>query len=108
MATGLAIVSTNAVGVVDCLRDGENGLLVAPGDVAELKNALREILTNHELRKNLARNALEECRNVYSWEKIGRQIVGIYERVKHQKPASEWSLPTEIDDCRYRHAPHLL
>ena len=108
MATGLAIVSTNAVGVVDCLRNGENGLLVAPGDVAELKNALREILTNHELRKYLARNALEECRNIYSWEKIGRQIVGIYERVKRQKPANDWQFTTEIDDCRYRQAPHLL
>ena len=31
MASGLPIVSTKTVGVVDCLRDGENGLLVEPG-----------------------------------------------------------------------------
>jgi len=108
MASGLPIVSTRAVGVIDCLRDGENGLLVEPGDIAELKCALREILDNHDLRKNLARNALEECRAIYSWEKIGRQIVGIYERVKNQPPKNDWQFSTEIDDCRYRHAPHLL
>ena len=108
MASGLAIVSTNAVGVVDCLRHRENGLLVEPGDISGLKNALREILDDHDLRKTLARDALEECRAVYSWEKIGRQIIGIYERVKHQKPKNDWQFTTEIDDCRYRAAPHLL
>jgi glycosyltransferase involved in cell wall biosynthesis len=66
MASGLAIVSTRAVGVVDCLRHGENCLLVAPGNIGELKNALREILFDENLRGALARNALEECRRVYS------------------------------------------
>lgn len=108
MASGLAIVSTRAVGVVDCLRNGENGLLVEVGNINEIKNALREILINAELRKTLAANALEECRRVYSWEKIGRQIVGIYEQVKAEKPRRDWSLTTEIDDCRYRRTPHLL
>jgi len=108
MASGLAIVSTRAVGVVDCLRHHENGLLVAPGSVAELKNALREILIDDQLRRTLARNALDECRAVYSWEKIGRQIIGIYERVKNRQPKNEWQFTTEIDDCRYRAAPHLL
>ena len=34
MASGLAIVSCRAVGVTDCLRDRENGLLVEPADVS--------------------------------------------------------------------------
>lgn len=108
MASGLAIVSTRAVGVVDCLRSGENGLLVEIGNIGEIKNALREVLTNEKLRKTLAANALEECRRVYSWEKIGRQIIDIYERVREEKPHRDWSLTTEIDECRYRAAPHLL
>ena len=108
MASGLAIVSTEAVGVVDCLRNGENGLLVEIGNINELKNALREVLVDENLRKIIAANALEECRRVYSWEKIGRQIIGIYECVKLEKPNLDWNLKTEIDDCRYRAAPHLL
>ena len=40
MASGLAVVSTHSVGVSDCLRDGENGLLVNPGDVPALAKAL--------------------------------------------------------------------
>lgn len=108
MASGLPIVSTRAVGVVDCLRNNENGLLVEIGNVTEIKNALREILKNESLRKKLACNALEECRAVYSWEKIGRQIIEIYERAKTKKPRRDWNLTTKIDDCRYRKTPHLL
>ena len=108
MASGLPIVSTQAVGVVDCLRNGENGLLVEIGNIAALKNALREILENENLRKRLAANALQECRAVYSWERIGRQIIEIYERVRTEKPQHDWRLTAHNDDCRYRQTPHLL
>jgi glycogen synthase len=108
MAAGLAIVSTRSVGVVDCLRDGENGLLVKPGSVAELKNALREVLVNHELRKSIAGSALQECRQVYSWEKIGRQIVGVYEQMSGTNPDNDWIAETAIAPCKYREQPHLL
>ena len=108
MASGLAIVSTNAVGVVDCLRDGENGLLVTPGNIIELKNALKEMLQNHDLRARLADNALQECRRVYSWRAIGRQIINIYNQVINEKPRNDWTISDTIATCRYRDAPHLL
>jgi glycogen(starch) synthase len=108
MASGLPVVSTNAVGVIDCLRDGENGLLVEIGNISQLKNSLRRILEDESLRESLAASALEECRRVYSWEKIGRQIIKIYERVREESPRTDWQLNAEIDDCRYRLAPHLL
>ena len=108
MASGLPIISTRAVGVVDCLRDGENGLLIEIGNIKELKNALRQVLEDRNLRAKLAVNALEECRQVYSWKKIGRQIIEIYERVRAQKPGGGWRLNEKIDACRYRETPHLL
>jgi glycosyltransferase involved in cell wall biosynthesis len=108
MASGLPIVSTKAVGVVDCLRNNENGLLVEIGNIAELKNALQDLLHNFDLRRKLAASALEECRSVYSWEKIGQQIIEIYERVRTEKPLNDWNFTTAADDCRYRKVPHLL
>ena len=108
MASGLPVISTRAVGVVDCLRSGENGLLVQIGDVEELKNALRLVLIDDEMRAQIAANALEECRRIYSWEKIGRRIIEIYESVRTQKPQTDWRFNEEIDPCRYRESPHLL
>jgi hypothetical protein len=54
MANGLPSVSCYAVGVVDCLRDGENGLLVQPGDIPALAQALRRVIEDAPLRRRLA------------------------------------------------------
>ncbi len=109
MAAGQAVVSTHSVGVSDCLRDGENGLLVQPGDVPALAEALHRIITDRPLRARLAAAALEECRRVYSWQAVGRQIMDVYASVKDARPdpAFDPALPHD-PSCRFRAEPHLL
>ena len=108
MASGLAVVSCRSVGVVDCIRDGENGLLTDPGDVPALSAALRRVLTDADVRCRLARAGLEECRRVYSWQSVGRQIMQVYAKLAGTRPALDW--PTELPrtPCRFRQEPHLL
>jgi glycosyltransferase involved in cell wall biosynthesis len=108
MASGLPIVSCHAVGVVDCLRDGENGLLVQPGDVPALAGALERLLADAALRRRLAADALEECRRVYSWTAVGRQIMDVHARVAGTAPDLAWWPDLPREPCRYRDAPHLL
>lgn len=62
MALGKPVVATRAVGTVDYVRDGENGLLVAPGDPAALADAIQRLLQNPDLARHLAATALEDCR----------------------------------------------
>ena len=109
MASGLPSVSCFAVGVVDCLRDNENGLLVQPGDVPAQAEALRRVITDTALRRRLAATALEECRRTYSWEAVGRQIMDVYAQVHGQQPDVGFDpvLPRD-PDCRFRATPHLL
>ena len=107
MAARLAVVSCRSVGVVDCIRDGENGLLTEPGDRAALADALRRVLRDAGLRRRLAVAALEECRAVYSWTKVGRQIMDVYAAVAGRAPQPfDPALP--ITPCRFRAEPHLL
>ena len=109
MASGLAVVSTHSVGVSDCLRDGENGLLVQPGDVPALADALRRIVEDGDLRARLARDGLDECRRVYSWTAVGRRIMDVYARVVREPPATAFADVLPVDpDCRFRAEPHLL
>ena len=109
MASGLPSVACYAVGVVDCLRNEENGLLVQPGDIPALANALRRIVEDRPLRARLAAAALDECRRTYSWEAVGRQIMQVYARVHGQAPRTGFDpvLPRD-PDCRFRATPHLL
>jgi glycogen(starch) synthase len=109
MAAGLAVVSTHAVGVSDCLRDGENGLLVQPGDVPALADALARVITDAPLRRRLAEDGLAECRRVYSWGAVGRQIMDVYARVANDHPATDFATTLPHDpSCRFRAEPHLL
>jgi glycosyltransferase involved in cell wall biosynthesis len=107
MASRMAVVSCRSVGVVDCIRDGENGLLTEPGDCAGLADALRRVLRDGALRDRLADAALAECRRVYGWAQVGRQIMGVYADVAGDAPGMvDPALP--MLPCRFRAEPHLL
>ena len=109
MASGVPIVSTKAVGVVDCLRHEDNALLVSPGQPDELAEALHRMIEDDDLRTRLAGDALKECRSTYAWSVIARQIAGIYEDLKGVEPDTNWSLPDgPVDRCIYHEKPHLL
>ncbi len=64
----------------------ENGILVPPGDVEALGAALIELLQDEDRRRALgvaARAAAEP----YSWDRIGRHLLGIYERLTSRAEA---------------------
>ena len=109
MSAGLPVVSCAVVGVVDCLCDGVNGLLVPPGDVPALADALARILDDPSLRKKLSERARQDVDERYSWPVVARQIAGVYDSLHGTKPDNGWTLAAPLDPaCKYRSAPHLL
>jgi len=59
-AAGLPLVLSDAVGAAgDLLRDGENGVLVPPGDMAQLAAALRRLAADPELRRRMGSRSRE-------------------------------------------------
>ncbi|MEX0673989.1 MAG: glycosyltransferase family 4 protein [Gaiellaceae bacterium] len=54
LALGVPVVATAVGGVPEVVRDGENGLLVPPGDVDALADALSRVATDRALRDRLA------------------------------------------------------
>jgi glycosyltransferase involved in cell wall biosynthesis len=57
MAMGKAVVATRTTGQTDVITDGENGLVVAPGDVAGWRLAITRLRDDDALRERLGRNA---------------------------------------------------
>lgn len=108
MASGLAIVSCRAVGVVDCLTDGRDALLTEPGDVPALADALESLIRNPALRHRLAGAALVECRRTYSWAIVAGRIMEVYGRLAGTRPDVAFSPDLPMAPCRFRSEPHLL
>ena len=108
MASGLANLSCFAVGVNDCLRDGENGLLVEPGDVPAQAEALHRLIVDGALRKKIATNGLAACRRNYSWTTVGQTIMNVYARVAGLAPNADFDPNLPMTPCRFRAEPHLL
>lgn len=73
MALGKPVVATRTHGTVDYIRDGENGLLVAPGDASALAEAVNQLLKDPALAARLAQAALADCRNELHLEAHARR-----------------------------------
>lgn len=57
MACGVPVVASAVGGIPEFLHDGENGLLVPPGDVAELATAYARLAADDALRSRLGKAA---------------------------------------------------
>ncbi|GGX58635.1 glycoside hydrolase [Streptomyces minutiscleroticus] len=117
MASGLPVVSTDVVGVVDCVRDGVNGLLVPPHAPHALAGAVARMLDDAPLRHRLARTALAQVLDEWSWPVAAARIGAVYEEVCAQWPTTSTSRGAPADgptapavdlSCRFRREPHLL
>ncbi|TVP89353.1 MAG: glycosyltransferase family 1 protein [Thioalkalivibrio sp.] len=73
MAHGLPVVATRG-GAIPSTVPATAGLLIAPGDMDALAQALAEVLDDPELRATLARGAWEHARALPSWEAVSGQF----------------------------------
>lgn len=62
MACGVPVVATRVGGIPEIVRHGEDGILVEPGKVVELTDAMREILTNEDLRERYSQSTQERAK----------------------------------------------
>lgn len=81
MSCGTPIVSTRVGGIPEALANGEAGLLVEPGDIDGLKEAILELFRNSELGKKFALKAKEIVDDRYSAEIMAKSYLAVYEKV---------------------------
>jgi len=78
MAMQLPVVSTAIMGIPELVDDGETGLLVAPGRVDELADALERLLVNQELRNTMSTRAREKVVREFNTERSVEQLRGLF------------------------------
>jgi glycosyltransferase involved in cell wall biosynthesis len=68
MATRVSLVVSDVPGNNDLIRDGENGLLFAPGRLDELVAKMKRLIDSPELRASLADVAWKDAQQ-YTWDR---------------------------------------
>jgi glycosyltransferase involved in cell wall biosynthesis len=81
MAYGRPVVATAVGGLVDAVEDGVTGVLVPPGDVAALREALVRLLGDAALRDRLGRAATTQAAERFAWGTATAALRATYEAV---------------------------
>jgi glycosyltransferase involved in cell wall biosynthesis len=81
MASGCAVVASNVPPVRELIRDRENGWLVHPGRPAELARAMRILLEQPRLARQLGDNARRTIAENFTWDRSTAALRAAYERL---------------------------
>lgn len=77
-AAGVPIIASRAGGMPEAVADGLSGLLVKPGDAAELGAALRRLLDDPALRRRLGEQGRARIEREFSVETMVRGNLAVY------------------------------
>jgi glycosyltransferase involved in cell wall biosynthesis len=81
MAVGKAIVASDAGQISEMIEHDFSGLLVEPGDVAHLSEALIKLLKDPAERERLGCNARQRAVERHSWRRYVERLVRVYDDV---------------------------
>ena len=81
MASGLPVIATEVSGTKQVMIPGETGLLVAPGDVAALAQAIDTLLSDGERAKAMGAAARLRVEAAFSARQQAREHIALYRRV---------------------------
>jgi glycosyltransferase involved in cell wall biosynthesis len=82
MACGTPVIASHAASLPEVV--GDAAIQVDPHSPEEFCQAMHDVLTNYELRKNLRRKGLERVKQ-FPWEETARQTLQVYQEFLSQK-----------------------
>jgi glycosyltransferase involved in cell wall biosynthesis len=82
LAAGRAILAADLPAIREVLRDGENALLVEPGNAQALADAIARVAADPAAASRLGRAAFESAAQ-YGWDRRAAQLEALLERAAH-------------------------
>lgn len=78
MASGLPVIATRVSGTNQVMRHGETGLLVAPGDSVELRDAMLELLSSPDLALEMGKTARRRVEVHFGAQKQAQEYFDLF------------------------------
>lgn len=86
MAMEVPVLATRVAGIPRLIEHGQNGVLVAPGELDALVHEIKVLLDDRALRSRLADNARQTVLRHYSFQRRMDKIRALYDRLT-RRPA---------------------
>lgn len=80
-ASGLPVVATRVDGIVEAVKDGENGFLIEEKDYDSFAQKLAQLLQDETARQSAGEKAKRFVENNYSWKEIAKRYLKQFESV---------------------------
>jgi D-inositol-3-phosphate glycosyltransferase len=87
MACGVPVVTTPSSGQAEMVIDKVTGVHVSPGKPSDMAKRIRDLLSDTTLRTAYGIAAADRARSRYSWDRIARETVRVFERVTGREEA---------------------
>jgi glycosyltransferase involved in cell wall biosynthesis len=81
MACGKPVIASNLPGVRSVVNDGEDGLLVEPGNVADLAAKIQQLIDDPQRRQEMGKRGRAKVERKYAWNAIGTKLEQTYYEV---------------------------
>lgn len=83
MAAGCAIITTDDSGCPEVV--GDAALLVRPKNSEDIMSALGRLITDDKLRNELLFNSRKRVQKNYTWEKVSKHYINIYNNILNEE-----------------------
>jgi colanic acid/amylovoran biosynthesis glycosyltransferase len=104
MAAGVPVITSRLTGIPELVRDGETGLLVEPGDLADLAGKLAQVLGDPEAARGRATEGRRLVEQQFELHSSARRLVGLFDGDGEAPNALDRRPPT----AQSRRRPALL
>ena len=85
MSLGIPNISTRIASIPEVIESGVQGILIEPGDVEALKDALRQLCCDRELRQRMSWESYRLIQESFSVEASGQKLERIYAQVLKER-----------------------
>ena len=81
MAAGKPVIASAVQGIAEVVKPDFSGLLIKPGNIHEIEQAIVRLMEDKDFADYLGENARQTILKDYSWEKIARRTMEVYENI---------------------------
>ncbi len=81
MASGLACIGSRVGGIPETIKEGKTGLLISPGQEAELAEAVGQLIDDNDLRKQFGEAGRRRAREYFRWSVLAGEVARVYSEI---------------------------